>query len=262
PDGAEMTRTDLRVNHPFKWESIRFYQASYGQSAKIVLEVWPGVPEEVAKSAPLLDASALGDHAPIVRHTQESPEPPKRLEAPIGWPADKPLRHVVFNAWDQVRFPFEGTTLQIMETQGDFGGFGPAVKVGLERANGDREMFWLFQRYPGFDAALRRGPETFVLRGVEPWFYTGIQVTKDPGVEVVYAGCLMLMAGLVFAFFQSHRRLWARVREKEGAVEVTVAADVNKNKLGFEREFDRLVAEFAARLGAAPARGASAEGDE
>ncbi|MCA9773350.1 MAG: cytochrome c biogenesis protein ResB [Myxococcales bacterium] len=254
PQGNVVHEETLRVNHPMKWEGIRFYQASYGQSARIKLEMWPGAPELKAKLPAETEAAAAhAGLAPMRRTADGEPAAPvEPIKAPPDWPTDKPLHELDFNLWDAVRFPRYGTTLQVIDLQPDFGGFGPAAKIGLERANGEREMFWLFQRFPTFDAQSRGGPEVFVFRGAEPWFYTGIQVTKDPGVEIVWIGCSMLMAGLVFAFFYSHRRLWLRVTPKGGGVEVTVAGAVNKNKLAYEREFDKLVNDLRAALGLPP----------
>jgi cytochrome c biogenesis protein len=70
--------------------------------------------------------------------------------------------------------------------------------------------------------------------------YTGLQVVYDPGVWVIWAGCTLMVFGLWFAFFSSHRRVWVRLREEGGATAVVLAGNANKNRESFAEEFERL----------------------
>ncbi|MBZ0252562.1 MAG: cytochrome c biogenesis protein ResB, partial [Candidatus Methylomirabilis sp.] len=73
-DGAELHKTVLRVNHPMKWDGVRFYQASYGQSTKVTLEMYPGGLEYASGGGPpALDG--LGDFAPKLRRMVEGAAP-------------------------------------------------------------------------------------------------------------------------------------------------------------------------------------------
>jgi cytochrome c biogenesis protein len=72
--------------------------------------------------------------------------------------------------------------------------------------------------------------------------YTGLQVTKDPGVWVVYTGFILLCVGPIVAFFGSHKKLWVKIQDRKGhQTVVTVAGTANKNRIGFEREFNSIV---------------------
>jgi cytochrome c biogenesis protein len=82
-------------------------------------------------------------------------------------------------------------------------------------------------------------------RGFQGTRYTGLQVTKDPGVWVVYTGFIMLCVGPLIAFFGSHKKLWVRVQERNGKAVVLVAGGVNRNKIGFERQFERIVQDLS-----------------
>ena len=42
-------------------------------------------------------------------------------------------------------------------------------------------------------------------------YYTGLQVTKDPGVWVVYSGFITMILGIIITFFMSHQRLYVEV---------------------------------------------------
>ncbi len=70
--------------------------------------------------------------------------------------------------------------------------------------------------------------------------YTGLQVVYDPGVWVIWTGCTLMVLGLWFAFFSSHRRVWVRLREEDGATAVALAGNANKNRERFAEEFERL----------------------
>ena len=90
-------------------------------------------------------------------------------------------------------------------------------------------------------------PEDYLIsyRGYHGTRYTGLQVTKDPGVWVVYTGFIMLCIGPLIAFFGSHRKLWVRIQERKGQAVIQVAGLANRNRIGFEREFNRIVEEIS-----------------
>ncbi len=96
---------------------------------------------------------------------------------------------------------------------------------------------------------MKRHPETWQLPdgsrvefldywGVE---YTGLQVRKDPGVWVVYFGCITMSIGLFIAFFMSHRRIWVKITEDKNNTRVVIGATANKNRAAFERKIDKMI---------------------
>ncbi|MEJ2407547.1 MAG: cytochrome c biogenesis protein ResB, partial [Candidatus Thiodiazotropha sp.] len=70
---------------------------------------------------------------------------------------------------------------------------------------------------------------------------SGLQITKAPGQNIVYLGCVMLMLGVFFMFYLHHRRLWllVRKREDEGA-DVLFAATGHRERSNFDNEFEFL----------------------
>jgi cytochrome c biogenesis protein len=90
-------------------------------------------------------------------------------------------------------------------------------------------------------------PEDYTITYYDYWGarYTGLQVTKDPGVWVVYTGFILLCIGPLIAFFGSHRKIWVRILDRKGHASITVAGSANRNRLGFEREFNRIVEKIA-----------------
>ncbi len=90
-------------------------------------------------------------------------------------------------------------------------------------------------------------PEDYVINYGHFWGvrYTVFQVTKDPGVWVVYAGFILLCIGPLIAFFGSHKKLWVLIPDQPGRTVITVAGSSNRNRMGFERQFNKIVEEIA-----------------
>ena len=121
----------------------------------------------------------------------------------------------------------------------DLQGMGPALQVIFSEPNRPQQKFWVFQNHPGL-ADRRAGRYRLTIKKIEPRYYSGLQVTKDPGVGVVWAGCLIMMAGFYMTFFMSHRRIWVRLTEKEGGTLVAIAGSSHRDRTGFEEEFKKI----------------------
>jgi cytochrome c biogenesis protein len=115
----------------------------------------------------------------------------------------------------------------------------PAVLIGF--SEGGKNLFsgWLLKRHPE-TWQLPNGHRVEFLDywGVE---YTGLQVRKDPGVWVVYLGCITISIGLFMAFFMSHRRIWVKLTEEKNTTRIVIGAIAHKNRAAFERTIDKIV---------------------
>jgi cytochrome c biogenesis protein len=78
-------------------------------------------------------------------------------------------------------------------------------------------------------------------------YATGLQVAKDPGVWWVYSGCGLMLLGLYAAFFMSHRKVWAYIREENGGAALIFIGSANKNSLSFEKTFAALAEGFSSK---------------
>ena len=72
-------------------------------------------------------------------------------------------------------------------------------------------------------------------------YYTGLQVARDPGMNVVWMGSALLVMGLCMMLYVAHRKLWLVVRKQGNGVKVSLAGLSNRNPLNFNREFNELL---------------------
>jgi cytochrome c biogenesis protein len=77
-----------------------------------------------------------------------------------------------------------------------------------------------------------------------------LQVTRSPGKNVVYFGCLLLVLGVFSMFYIRERRLWIWVRTEQGAEDgskshALMAMSSQRKTLDFEKEFEALKARLA-----------------
>jgi cytochrome c biogenesis protein len=115
----------------------------------------------------------------------------------------------------------------------------PAVRVTVLKGGKEEFNKWIFAKFPDFHGKGDQ-PLDLQLVTIQPRYYTGLQVTNDPGVLVVWLGCILLIGGIYVAFFTSHRRIWLRVEEKDGEFKAVLAGSTNKNQIAFSREFETL----------------------
>ncbi len=120
----------------------------------------------------------------------------------------------------------------------------PAAFVEFSEAGKPKFKQWVLKRYPETWKTPVGIVEFRDLWGVQ---YTGLQVRQDPGVWIVYLGCIVMALGLYTAFFMSHARIWVRLREEKNSTRITIATSINKNRIAFGRTLDRFVQDLQGR---------------
>jgi len=87
-----------------------------------------------------------------------------------------------------------------------------------------------------------------VLDDYEKVYYTGLQLTRDPGMNVVWVGSAILVIGLCIMFYMPHRKLWLVIEPEGKRLCVHLAGMTNRNRLNFEQEFHQLLSKMDAHL--------------
>lgn len=157
------------------------------------------------------------------------------------------LGTVVAPVGKQVELPGSGIRIEVVDHQDhahlpDGSEAGAAVGVNVFRPGAAPEGVWLFESHPEMNS---HWGYSFEVKGVKLRKYTGLQVNKDPGVWAVWTGCIMMVAGIMMAFFTSHKKFWIRIgKDRKGRVELTAGGTTNKNKYAFSSEVAKLVKSF------------------
>jgi len=136
----------------------------------------------------------------------------------------------------QMDWPEGGVSYGIInrESQGEV---TRRLKIWFTDNQGEPSVFWVNADQ---EAAIER-PSGIYLLTIGQRYATGLQATKDPGVWLVYGGCLLMLVGLYIAFFLSHRRIYVYMQPDETGCHLLFAGDANKNKVGFENNFAQLI---------------------
>jgi cytochrome c biogenesis protein len=129
-----------------------------------------------------------------------------------------------------------GIRLGIINAEGQ-GQSVSRMKIWFNDDNGEPSVFWLDN---GEQATVERSTSNYTV-SAKQMYATGLQVAKDPGVWVVYAGCFLMIIGLIVAFFMSHRRIWLYIRQDtDNQSSILITGNANKNKADFEKKMQLL----------------------
>jgi cytochrome c biogenesis protein len=211
-NNREVLTKIIEVNDPLVYRGIYFYQSSYG-----------GAPDGGGKINLSVKLKDSGKQQALTMDVGSS--------APIAG-----TNYVVRADEFLADFAMDTNGKPVSRSQ-EFN--NPAVRVTVLKGGKEEFNKWIFAKFPDFHGKSDQ-PLDLQLVNIKPRYYTGLQVTHDPGVLVVWLGCILLIGGIYFAFFTSHRRIWLRVEEKDGECKAVLAGSTNKNQIAFSREFETL----------------------
>jgi cytochrome c biogenesis protein len=202
-NGKEIIRKTIRVNDPLSFEGITFFQSSYG-----------ALPEKAAIEVVKQDGTMLGSATALFGRRTAVHGITDIIE-----PADYQEHHILPNGVDA----------------------GPALGINVYSHEGQAMGIWLLMNHPDYDK-MRRGDYYFRAGKLDIKKYTGLQVNRDPGEILVWTGSLILIIGIMLAFFVSHKRLWIAARTaKNGKSELTIGGTANRNREAFGRDVEEII---------------------
>jgi len=94
------------------------------------------------------------------------------------------------------------------------------------------------------DSFFYGAPVYLQLRGFDQVRASVFQVSRSPGKNVVYVGCLLLVLGVFSMFYVRERRIWIWLKPEQDGTRALMAMSSQRKTLDFEREFDTLRGEL------------------
>jgi cytochrome c biogenesis protein len=206
----------VEVNHPLTYKGFVFYQSSYGWNwTNTSVGIW------VRKRK---DPSFL-------RKIEMKVGQRLRLE---GENIQISVRHFIPDFIINDRNEITSRSLQPNN---------PAAFI--EGWDGDEKIMsgWIFSKFPDF-ARIHSKKETdlsFELKDFKADQLSVIEAAKDPGVNLIWVGCTLLMIGLAFAFYWPPREIKVILEESQGKTEITAGGIASKSKEALESEFEKIM---------------------
>ena len=219
--GREALRKEITVNDPLVYHGIRFYQSSYGRTGKLdrlVLAVTPANdPKAEPKEISLAENQMVAlDADTTVQLTEFIPD----YVVQDG--------HVYRRSNDVVN---------------------PAVHLVVTSLKSNKSVNVWFPEIPGF-AENDASPYNFQPKDLKTGYFTGLQVSFEPGQWAVWSGVILMAIGLSFVFYIVHQRYWVvPVHDAEtGKITLWIGGAANRNRDAFEHKFQKLVEEIKKEL--------------
>lgn len=194
-EGNSVLTKDVIVNDPLRYKGINIFQSNYGTLPS----------KEVTLSFTNRKTEKKYKIETVVRQAFDIPESAGKFVVENYQSACNFRGHNIGEAFVGILTPTDGKPIEI--------------KLPL--------------RYPSFDN-MRKGAWIVSVENHKSRYYTGLQVTNDPGVWIVYTGFIVIIIGCFVTFFASHQRLCVEMSKKGSKTSVMVTGSANKNKMGMQ----------------------------
>lgn len=205
-NGEDSFTTDIRVNHPLRYKGINIFQSSYGTAQ----------PDSV-----------------VLEMIRQSDNQATTQKVKIGQEIQLP--------GDQGVFKLEGFLPHF-----DFRdhNLGEAFIGRVTPKEGQSFQIGLPVKFPTFDK-MRKGPFAFVVKDFEKKHYTGLQITKDPGIWYVYSGFILMIIGCWVTFFMSHQSYFMEIKNgRDKGAEISLSGTTNRNSQGMRLKIKKMAAKL------------------
>jgi cytochrome c biogenesis protein len=238
-NGTQVLTKTIIVNDPLRYKGINFFLVSY----QPVLFV-----KAVDKSGATIALRRMGATGPM---TTTASTGAALLDFPFANSDNLPLDYVQMAVKDHV-LTLELTYYQdVARSEGEN---PPAYVRGYVDQNFDK---------PIFDGFLPR-TGAFSLPGYEDYSFTFqrdtqtiLEVAKDPGLGVIAFFFGIMTLGFTISLYTTFTRCWARIapnEERPGSVNISLGGLAEKNKVTFERDFQKLATQLKDSLAEATGR--------
>ena len=101
---------------------------------------------------------------------------------------------------------------------------------------------WVFAKFPDFDQmhAVKESDLAFQFIDIHAASYSGIQMSRDPGVNLIWIGCTFMMLGLFIAFYWPLSEIRIMLEENQDHIEITAGGLSPKNTEAFQAAFNKI----------------------
>lgn len=205
-EGRTVLQKDIIVNDPLRYKGIHLFQSSYGTLPPTALTL----------------SFALRDTGEVIRR-----------KIAVGQKTDLPGSGRRFYL-KEVKSNFRLRDMEVGET----------ALGALEGPDGQTIEVVLPMRFPTYDK-MRQGDWIVAVEDHEHSYYTGLQVTRDPGVPLVYAGFALLIAGCCVTFFLAHQKVAVDVIQNSDSSTVRVYGSRSRHSIGFENTLKKIAADLS-----------------
>ncbi len=204
--GSKVFTRDIQVNHPLRYKGINVFQSSYGQDVSANLEFTE------AETGMIYNLHAASR---------------ENVEMPNG------AGHFAIMDFEP-SFSHQGMDL------------GAVFRLAVYPKDAEPLQLSVFADRPDLNRMRQAGPFFVSVKDWKKTWYTGLEVTRDPGVGLVYAGFIFIITGCFVTFFLLHGQVFILVTGGKRKTRVAVAGVANKNQQGFGIRVHRLADSLSA----------------
>ncbi|PKY11598.1 cytochrome C biogenesis protein ResB [Acidithiobacillus marinus] len=76
----------------------------------------------------------------------------------------------------------------------------------------------------------------------------GLEITRYPGMKVIYTACFALVFGIFILFYVPRRRIWIQIDDSKEKKKIQLFADTSRNEEDFHRDMEELNEQLQERL--------------
>jgi len=200
-DNQTVIQKDIIVNDPLRFEGINIFQSTYGKMPATQLNV------------------TFTEKASGLIYNKKA-----TMTSPVEMPGNSGT--LIIEEF-RPHFSFRGVTL------------ANTFLCRMIPRQGDPKHIIISADFPRFDM-MRQGDFIISISNTDFKYYTGLQVTKDPGVPIVYVGFLFMIIGCYVTFFMFHQKICVEISTDSGKTAVMAAGISEKNKPGMNVVIRRL----------------------